>query len=218
MADIKVLIADSQRLFAHALAIALSRCRELDVISDLPVSGIDAIRVANSHKPDVVVLDHWIEGLDSTVVTKTILGQLPQAKILHLSWFHGPDNIRSALDAGAVGFLPKGLTVEWVDEAIHRANAGERPVFEEGLDNLMIRIEGRREFLEEEGRRLNELTPRELEVLRYISAGLSVQKIALRFRIKEATIRRHVHHLLGKLGAATQVEAVAIARDHGLVP
>jgi DNA-binding NarL/FixJ family response regulator len=214
---VKVLIADSQLLFAHALGIALSRCPELEILSDHPTCGSDVIRSTSAHRPRVVVLDHWIEGMDSTAVTSAILEVAPNTKVLHLSWFHGPQNIQAALQAGAAGFLPKGLTVEWVDDAIHRADAGENPVFEEELRRLVMRIEHRKNLLEKEDRRLRSLTPRELVILRYMSAGLTVEKIASRLGIKATTVRRHVHHILQKSGAATQLEAVAIARDHGLV-
>jgi DNA-binding NarL/FixJ family response regulator len=217
VARVKVLVSDSQLMFAHALGIALSRCPQLEIVPELPTSGSDVIGSALAHRPRVILLDHWIEGMDSTAVTEAILEHVPNAKVLHLSWFHGPEHIQVALRAGAVGFLPKGLTVDSVEDAIHRADAGENPVFEEELDRLVMRIERRKNLLENENRRLRSLTPRELEILRYMSTGLTVEKIASRLDIKATTVRRHVHHILQKSGAATQLEAVAIARDHGLV-
>ena len=126
--------------------------------------------------------------------------------------------MQEALASGAVGFLPKGLTVAQVGEAIRRARAGQVPVFEEELQGLMQRIGWRQAFIENQAESVAKLTPRELQILRLMGRGLSVDDIAERLKMATSTARRHVHNILDKTGARSQVEAIVIARDHRLIP
>lgn len=218
MATTTVLVADSQVLFADALATSLRQHDQLTILDDLPCTGTDVLQAVTEHRPDVVLLDYWLAELSGPDGPAWILTRAPDTKVLHLSWFHGPREVRASLDAGAVGFLPKSLRVAKVTEAIQRAVAGEDPVFEQELSRLVGTILTRDQHIQNTASRFAMLTSRELAVLRYLAAGLTLNEIAKRLGIKEATARTHVHRILTKIQAHSQLEAVALARDQGLVP
>lgn len=215
---IRVLIADAQQLFSDALAIALGGVDGLSVLDERPTTGREAITAARTSKPDVALIDFWLYEMDGQAVARTLSVQAPRTKVLHLSWFHGPDHIQKSLDSGAVGFLPKSVRFDLVVEAVRRAQAGDRPVFEEKLKGLVDTIVRRQNYLAEMQKRLASLTPRQLEVLRYVGAGLMVNEVAKRMDLSEGTIRTHIHNILERTGARSQLEAVALARDEGLIP
>jgi len=217
MDEIRVLVADAQLLVADALSVALSRCIELDVLDDHPQSAVDALKAVMTDRPDVALLDFWLYGMEAPALTREILARFPDTKVLNLSWFHGRGQIDAALAAGAVGFLPKSLTVDQVDDAIHRAHAGEAPVFAAELSLLVDQIDDRADISSVVADRVATLTRRELEILRMIAEGVSVKQISVALGIKTATTRTHVREILHKMGAQSQIEAIVLARDQGLV-
>lgn len=218
MAGIRVLVADSQVLFADALGLALARYEDLEVADARPETGIQALRAALEQEPDVILLDFWIRDMAGPAAVQMLSAQVPDAHVLVLSWFHGPDHFTQALEAGAGGFLPKSLRVAKVHEGIVRVHAGEVPVFEQELARLAGTIDNRARVGQRIVQRFYTLTPRELEVLRLLSAGLGADEVAKRLDIAVGTARTHIHHILSKTGAASQLEAVAMARAQGVIP
>lgn len=218
--SISVLVADAQRMFSEALVRALYWCSDLRPIDEQPTTGTEAIEAITHHLPDVALLDYWMGGMaiGAPAVTQAINHSAPNCRVLVLSWLHGPQHIDSALQAGAVGFLPKSLGLDRVVEAIRRAHAGECPVFEGELEGLKRNIEQRSEDSDQMWERLRTLTRREVEILASLSAGLSVTEIAKKQMISLATVRNHIHKILGKTGARSQLEAVHVARHHKLIP
>ncbi|MEX0660088.1 MAG: response regulator transcription factor [Egibacteraceae bacterium] len=214
----RVLIADAQVLFSDALAIALGCCEGLEILPDLPTEGRKAVAMAIADKPDIILVDYWMPEMDGPAVARTLAVQATETKVMHLSWFHGPIQIQESLASGAVGFLPKSVRVSLVAEAIVRAQAGESPVFEEQLQGLARTIATRQQYLADMQTRLASLTPRQLEILRLVGAGLMVTDVAKRLGLREGTVRTHIHNILDKTGARSQLEAVALARDEGLIP
>lgn len=215
---IRVLIADAQLLFADALGIALDRHDDLDICPDHATGGREAIEAARSKRVDVALVDYWLPDMDGPAVARTLGVQAPRVKVLHLSWFHGPPQIQESLESGAVGFLPKSVRASLVAEAVRRAHAGESPVFEEQLKGLLNTIATRQAYLADMQQRLAALTPRQLEILRLVGAGLMVNEVAKRLGLAEGTVRTHIHNILEKTGARSQLEAVSFARDEGLIP
>lgn len=214
----RVLIADAQHMFADALGLALSAVWEMRVIGEYPRTGIQVVEAAARHQPEVALIDLWLPEMQAPAVIEHVLAHSPDTLILQLSWFHAPDHIRGSLEAGAVGVLPKGLPVATVAEGIRRALTGERPVFAERLRELVGRLEGRAAVAQRQWDRLSALTPRELEVLRLVGAGGTVTGVARRLGIAQSTVRSHLNSIMGKLDAQSQVQAVATARDQGLIP
>lgn len=215
---VSVLVADAQRLFAESLGLALSGKPGIRVVDDFPTTAAAALEVVASTGPDVVLVDYWLPGdLDAAALCRALLASDPQPRVLVSSWIHGPDQVRRVLDAGAVGFVPKSLSVAELTEAVHRAGAGEYPVFGEQLRRLVADIERRLEAGERVSARLQQLSPREREVLALLRQGRSVGEVAATLFINVGTARNHVNAILSKTGARTHREAVLaqLARGGG---
>lgn len=212
-----VVIADAQYLFAESLATALTERAGLKVVPDHPNRGSDVLTLVASERPDVALVDYWLPDMDGPSVIGQLRARAPATKVITLSWFHGRREVQQALHNGAVGFLPKGVRVDQVAEAIARAQDGEDPVFAEELTKLVRTITARNNALGDIAQRFAVFTPRELDVLQLIAAGLSARMIARRLDIREATVRTHITRILAKTEAGSQLEVVAMARDQGLV-
>lgn len=204
---VTVVVADAQRLFADALAHALERRGWISIVRPHPGGAHEAITAACEHRPDVALVDYWLDGLPGPDVIRALIACSPGTRVLSLSWFHGPSQVAEALAAGAAGFVPKHAAVADVVDAIRRAHAGERPVLHTGE---APRAHGAGPPVP--------LSPRELEVLRLVAAGRDVPDISVSLRISRATVRTHIQRALEKTGTKSRVAAVAVARSHGLVP
>lgn len=214
---ITVLVADPHLLVADALGRALATFPDIDVLARHPINGVDALEAIHRERPDVALLDYWMPDFQAPSAVTAIHQRCPGQKVILLSWFHGPDQIRAALDAGATGFLPKSVTVDVVVEAIRRAQGGESPVF---LDELLRLIDTLgRKCTEQEVRldRLLRLTPREVAVLKRLAEGGVPRDIAQDLGIAAGTLRTHIHSILRKTETRSQLDAVAMARLEGLV-
>ncbi|MGI8426373.1 MAG: LuxR C-terminal-related transcriptional regulator [Actinomycetota bacterium] len=217
MAPITVLVADAQHLFAQSLVGVLKAFPEFQVFDEFPITGSGVTDIAKILHPDVIVLDYWISDMGGPVAIQRIIAKIPGCKVLVLSWFHGPREIKNTLDAGAVGFLPKSVTVEQVAEGIKRAHAGEKPVFAEELGELFQTISARGSDVNEVSKRFQHLTGREIHVLKVLSRGLSIEEAAKDLLISKATLRAHVRSILKKSGTKSRSEAVALALYCGLL-
>lgn len=218
MDPIRVLTSDAQFLFADALATSLAGCKDLLLLDDRPVKGLDALHAATTYHPDVVLVDYWLPDMEGPVAIRELHRRVPDAKALALSWFHGADHIHAALAAGAVGFLPKSLSVGQVAEGVRRAHQGENPVFGKELAKMVDKIATRRAAVKQVDQRFASLTLREMEILQLLALAYTRTDIARRLQIREATVRTHLSRLLGKTGATSQLEVVTMARDAGIVP
>lgn len=213
-----VLVAEAQPLAGEALAHALDKQPDLHVLAERPESAEQATRVVAQRRPDVVLLDFWLADLSGPEAITAILAAHPDTKVLALSSWHSPVHIEAALVAGAVGFLPRSLTVDKAAEAIRRARAGEVPVFARELSALLRRIAARDERVDEVTARFATVSPRERQVLALIAAGHPVERIAQQLAISPATVRTHTTNLLAKTGARSQVLLVVWARSLGVLP
>lgn len=214
---VTVLVADGQRLFAEALATALRAAPDLQVVAEYPTTGPVAAQAVIRHHPDVVLLDYWMPGMDGPSTTRAILAWSPRTKVLLVSWFHGPAHVQEALDAGACGFLPKSLRLDQVMAAVRRASDGEALVYGAELAQLVEDIEGRLDEADDQTERLLALSPREVEVLQLLGEGRSARQISEDLFISAGTVKNHIHRILAKTGAQSQLEAVAMARRAALI-
>lgn len=212
-----ILVADGQRLFAESLAEALSRRPGFAIVPDHPIRGHEALEAVRHHRPDVVLYDFWLLDVDGPAATRLIHEWAPTTKVLLLSWYHGPSQVHRAVEAGATGFLPKSLSLSQVEYAIRRAVAGEDLVYSDELIGLVDAIEGRAVASEERWSRFSSLTPRELDVLRKLAEGWTGKELARQLSIKIGTLKNHIHSILDKTGARSQLEAVTLARHEGLI-
>jgi DNA-binding NarL/FixJ family response regulator len=212
---ITVLIVDAQVLFADVVASALARKHPVTVLDERPCTATEAIEAAAA-EPEVALVDYWLDLMPAKQVTEAMLARSPSTKLIQLSWHHGSDDVDASLSAGAVGFLPKSVGIDHVAEAVYRADAGERPVFAEQLTALAKTIQARQQEAVKKVERFASLSARELEVVKQLAEGLSIDEVADRLGISPWTVRTHVRNLLPKTGARTQLEAVAMAHGAGL--
>lgn len=211
-----VLVADSQALFAEALSRVLAREPDLEVLEPRPQSGVQAAQAGVVCTPSVAVLDFWLVGITGVGAAQSILAKSPDTKVILLGWFHRPQQVTQAFDAGAAGFVSKSVTTVELVTAIRRVAAGERLLIDGG-DTAPTHGTEARSTSDHRRQFGKALTPRELEVLRLLGAGFPVEDVGARLGITRETARRHVTAILAKTGTHSQVQALAVARRHGLL-
>lgn len=209
-----VLIADSLTLFAQSLARTLARQSDMQVCDPQPQSGVHAAQAAVILRPSIAVVDLWLEGISGPETARSIVAKSPTTGVIVLGWLHSREHIRHTLDAGASGFVSKGSATGELVDAIRRVAAGERIVSDRHHTCCGDGAAGAPRPTRV-GDERSALTPRELEVLRLLGAGLLNAEVADRLGIAEDTARRHIAAILAKTDAHSQAEAVAVARHRG---
>ena len=215
--SIRVLLVDDHALARTGFRMVLDTEPDIEVVGEA-ATGRQAIHSARRLEPDVVLMDVRMPELDGIAATREIAGGGDGApRVLILTTFDLDEYVYDALAAGASGFLLKDVGPEQLTEAI-RVVAQRRGAARADGDAAADRRAGRG------GRRrlrtppaLDELTPREFEVLELVAQGLSNAEIAELLIVEETTIKTHVSRLLAKLGLRDRVQAVVLAYESGLV-
>jgi DNA-binding NarL/FixJ family response regulator len=214
--SVRVLIVDDDDLMRAGLKAVLSSDDEIDVMGEAG-DGRTAIQQARAEKPDVVLMDVRMPDLDGISATRELLAVSPEVKVAILTTFERDEYIFGALSAGASGFLLKRTKPEELIAAIHTLAAGESLLSPSVTTRVIERMAGQPVTPSEASKRLDELTPREREVLELIGRGLSNGEIAAAFFIEESTVKTHVKRILMKLKLRDRVQAVIFAYESGLV-
>ena len=217
----RVLIADDQPLMRAALRDCLAGEPGLDVVGEAS-NGHQAVELARRLRPDVVLMDVRMPGLDGVAATRLLTadrddgGGVP--RVLMLTTFDLDEYLVEALRAGASGFLLKDATAEEVVHAVRTVAAGDAllapAVTRRLLDRYAQYLPSPRAPVEDS---VSGLTPRELAVLRLVSRGLSNDEIAVRLHLARSSVKSHVSHLLSKLDRVDRVQLVILAYESGLV-
>lgn len=200
---IRLLIADDQALVRGALGALLELEPDLTVVG-MAADGAEAVRLAGELRPDVCLMDIQMPGMDGVEATRRIRQASAGTRVLVVTTFARPGYLRSALDAGASGFIVKDTPAEELAEAVRRVRSGLRvldPVL--AADSL---FDG-----------ANPLSDREREVLRLAADGRSAAAIASAVFLSAGTVRNHLSAAIGKTGAANRAQAVRIAQDKGWI-
>jgi len=202
-ARIRLLIADDQALVRGALGALLELEPDLTVVG-LASDGAEALRLAEELRPDVCLMDIQMPGMDGVEATRRVREASPTTQILIVTTFARPGYLRSALDAGASGFIVKDTPAEQLAEAVRRVHRGVR-VLDPALaaDSL---FDG-----------ANPLSERERQVLRLAEDGRSAAAVAAEVFLSAGTVRNHLSAAIGKTGAANRAQAVRIALDKGWI-
>jgi DNA-binding NarL/FixJ family response regulator len=213
MTKLRVVIADDQPMMRAGFKAVLEAAGDIEVVAEAG-DGEEAVRAANEHAPDVVLMDIRMPGVDGIEATR----RLPRQRVLILTTFGLDQYILEALRAGASGFLLKDAPTQEVVAAVRAVAAGDAvlsaAVTRQLLDQVARRLPAAVSRRPDE---LDLLTDREREVLRMLANGLSNAEIATALVVSEATVKSHVSHLLGKLGLRDRVQAVIYAYETRLI-
>ncbi len=213
---IRVLIADDQALVRTGFRVILDAEPDFEVVGESP-DGRATIEDATRLHPDVILMDIRMPNLDGIEATRRIAaaGQ-PAPRILILTTFDLDEYVYEALRAGAGGFLLKDARAEELLHAVRVVAAGDA-LLSPSITRRLIADYARRPPSSERPPALAELTPRELEVLRFVARGLSNSEIARQLVLGEATIKTHVARIFQKLDLHDRAQAVVVAYETGLV-
>jgi NarL family two-component system response regulator LiaR len=206
---IRVLLVDDHDMVRRGLALFIQAYDELEMVGEAE-DGAEALRRCSALRPDVVVMDLMMPGMDGASATRAIRERFPAVQVIALTSFQEEGLVQRALQAGAIGYLLKNVSAADLAAAIHAAHAGRPTLAPEAARDLIRAGAG-------SPAPGHDLTPREREVLGLMAEGLSNTAIAQRLVVSQSTIKYHVSSILSKLGVAGRTEAVALALKHHLV-
>ena len=174
-------------------------------------SGNEAIQLCDSLQPDVILMDMRMPGMDGIQTTKLIRNHYPGIQVLALTSFEEEQMIKQVMQAGAIGYLQKGIAIDELADAIRAAHAGKPTLSPKAFHVL---VDGSAPQPEKPA---YNLTARELQVLEMLVRGSSNAEISQNLVITEATVKYHIGNILKKIGAANRTEAAALAIQHDLI-
>jgi DNA-binding NarL/FixJ family response regulator len=213
---ISVLVADDQALVRAGFRAILEAQEDLEVVGEAGDGG-EAVAIARELRPDVVLMDVRMPGVDGIEATRLLLRDGDAPRVLMLTTFDLDEYVYEAMRAGASGFLLKDAPRDQLVGAVRTVAAGDA-LLAPALLRRLIEDYVRRPAPGGHSRpELEELTEREVEVLTLIARGLANTEIAAQLFVSEATVRTHVTHILAKLGLRDRVQAVVLAYETGLV-
>lgn len=207
--EIRVMIVDDHRVVRSGLKTLLLTFDDLKVVAEA-TGGEEAVRLCAEVKPDVVLMDLVMPGMDGIAATKAIRGVCPGTRVVVLTSFGDQERVQAALKAGAIGYLLKDVSDVELVTAIRNAAAG-RPTLAADAQRALIQATTNPK---PPG---SDLTEREREVLALMVKGMSNDEIAAHLTVRPSTAKFHVGNVLSKLGVDTRTEAVALALKNHLV-
>jgi len=210
METIRILLVEDQTLMRQGLRTILDLEPGLRVVGEA-ADGETGVRLALELRPDVILMDVQLPGLNGLEAIAAICAVWPAANIIILTTFARDDYVFQGVRAGARGFLLKDLPAEELIQTIRRVHAGEVFIQPEIASRLL------RELIRPQATPLEPLSDREREVLVLLAQGYSNREIAERLFLSEGTVKNHVSNILGKLQAENRTQAAEIARRYGLL-
>jgi NarL family two-component system response regulator LiaR len=207
---IRVMLVDDHAVVRSGLSTFLMTCEDMEMVGEAS-SGEQALAIYQQAKPDVVLMDLSMPGMDGATATRMIREKCHEIQVIVLTSFKEQELVQGALQAGAIGYLLKDVTALELANAIRAAYAGKPTLAPEAAQAL---IQATRLPAEKIG---FDLTGREHEVLALMSKGLNNNDIAERLVVSRSTAKFHVSSILSKLGATSRTEAVSIALQNHLV-
>jgi DNA-binding NarL/FixJ family response regulator len=213
---IRVLVADDQALVRAGFRAILEVQDDLEVVGEAE-DGAEAVALGRELRPDVVLMDIRMPGVDGIEATRRLLQDGDAPRVLMLTTFDLDEYVYQAMKAGASGFLLKDAPRDQLVGAVRSVAAGDALLAPQLVRRLVEDFVRRPAPGAHPPAELDELTEREIEVLTLIARGLANSEIAARLFVTEATVRTHVTHILSKLQLRDRVQAVVLAYETGLV-
>ncbi len=227
-APVRVLIADDQKIVREGLVSLVGLLPGIEVVG-AAVDGDDAVRQAGELSPDVVLMDLNMPRCNGVEATERLREEQPETRVVVLTTYSDDAWVFSALQAGARGFLTKDAGADEIHRAITAVAAGQAQLDPSVQRRLLDALGSGRHFAVAQAvgasgaaadsgpaRLPGELTPREVEVLGHIAAGLSNTEIAATLFVSEATVKTHINHIFTKTGLRDRAQLVGYAFRHGL--
>lgn len=209
---VRVLIADDQTLFRVGLARLLEEDPRVEIVGQAG-DGAEAVKLASSLLPDVVLMDLKMPNLDGIEATRQIAASHPGVKVLLLTTFEADNHVIQALKAGASGYILKDSKPDSIVSSLLAVMAGERVMASAVANRVLEMLTGTttpKEFYDG-------LTGREIEILKLLAGGMANKQIAYKLKISEKTVRNHVSNMYEKLNIYDRSQAVLYAVRKGLV-
>jgi DNA-binding NarL/FixJ family response regulator len=204
LAHIQVLSVDDHPLLSEGIAALIKNQPDMKLVAQA-TTGRDALEKFRAHRPDVTLMDLRLPDMSGIDTMMAIRAEFPKARIIMLTTFEGDMEIQRALAAGAQGYVLKSMPPKDLVAVIRRVHSGKKHIPSEVAARLA-------EHLGEE-----DLTSREIEVLRYAAEGNRNRDIGEKLFISEETVKVHIKHIMEKLGASDRTQAVAVALRRGII-
>jgi NarL family two-component system response regulator LiaR len=206
---IKILIVDDHPMMREALSTALGEESDMEVVGEAS-DGMEGVKLADERKPDVILMDLLMAGMDGLTAITRICESNPAARIIVVTSLEDEDKVLAAIQAGALGYFPKTEPRHFLLDAIRKVADGV-PYLPSGIAVKLFKgirgakVNGGRSAIDEP------LTSRQDEILSLMSEGKLDQEIAKILHLEESTVRSHVHRILQRLGVESRAQAVAYA-------
>ncbi len=213
---ITVVLADDQQMVRRGLRVILEAESDITVVAEAG-DGCEAVERVREHVPMVALLDIRMPVMDGLEAARNVIAQTPETRVLILTTFDADEYVYEALRAGAGGFLLKDAPADHLIAAVRILAAGDALIDPSITRRLISRFTLAARASDATPESLDELTPRELDVLRLVAAGLSNAEIADRLVIEENTVKTHVSRILMKLRLRDRVQAVVLAYESGFI-
>jgi DNA-binding NarL/FixJ family response regulator len=204
LTPIRILIAEDHAVVRQGFIALLRLVEGFQIVAEA-TNGLQALALFREHRPDITLMDLRMPGAGGVETIIAIRKEFPDARIIVLTTFDGDEDIFRAIQAGARGYLLKGMDADELIDAIQTVHRGKSRIPAAVAERLAERLSG------------NALTDRETEVLKTIVAGKSNKEIAAALFISEATVKTHINNLLSKLGVADRTQAATMALHRGIV-
>ena len=209
---IRLMVVDDHTLFREGLRALLSSIPEIDMIAEAS-NGDEALRLADTIEPDVILMDIQMPGMNGLQATRRILEKNPHMGIIMVTMFDDDDSVFTAMRAGARGYVLKGADQQDMIRAIRAVACGEA-LFGPSIANRLMDYFS--QPIPAASSTFPELTPRELQILELIAQGMNNGDIAEKLTITLKTVRNHVSNILNKLQVSDRLQAALRARDAGM--
>jgi DNA-binding NarL/FixJ family response regulator len=205
--QVSVVLVDDHAVVRRGLSDLLTSASDI-VVAGTAADGAEALVLVRECRPDVVLMDLQMPGVDGVESTRRIVEEELGAQVLVLTSFSDSERIMAALDAGAVGYLLKDADPDDVLEGVRAVARGESPLHPKAARELLVARTRRTERAP--------LTPREVEVLRLVRLGLANKQIARRLGISERTVKAHLTSTFQRIGVVDRTQAALWAERHGV--
>lgn len=214
--NITLILADDHEMVRKGLTAFLATAPDIDVMA-VAASGAEVVEAARTHAPDVVLLDLFMPDQPAVETVRQIKKVSPRSQIIIVTSHEGDEHVVPATQAGAISYLLKDTTPEYLVLAVRKAAAGESTLSPRIAKALMTVVTQARSARARKGQFHEDLSEREMEVLQCIAEGLSNMKIAARLHISEKTVKSHVGNILSKLYLTDRTQVAVYAWREGIV-